>query len=160
MEGATPTLNWVGARAFRQGLLEAAAAGFGAAGRDGVCFRLETVRQRVERRRFAQTAGQRLREQPVRKPRVPGEQRAVEIRPDRPADATPLVAALAVVPESGDHAAERLGARIESSSAGVVLEAGERPLAARRELALEQHVACHPPLARDPLALDPADPRK
>src|SRR6266511_6494919 len=48
------------------GSLESAAAGFGAAGGDGVRFRLEAVRQRVERGRFAEAAGQRLCEKPVR----------------------------------------------------------------------------------------------
>ena len=57
----------------------------------------------------------------------------------------------AVVAEARDHAAERLGAVVEERSPGVVLEARERLAGRRVELALEQHVADHPPLAGDRL---------
>ena len=75
----------------------------------------------------------------------------MQIRPDRAPEPAPLVAALPVVPEACDDSAERLGARVEASPARVVLEAGDRTRVARIELALEEHVADHPPLARDGL---------
>ena len=71
--------------------------------------------------------------------------------------AAALEAALAVVAEAGDDAAERLGAGVEPRAAGVVLEARERAALARLELALEQHVADHPPLAGDRLERQQAD---
>src|SRR5262245_10502318 len=88
-------------------------------------------------------------EKPVRQPRVARQQRPVEIRPHRGADACALVAALAVVPEPRYDSAERLRAIVEPRDPGVVLEARERPPNARLELALEQAVADHPALARD-----------
>ena len=89
---------------------------------------LELVGQRLElaapRRRSVR---ERLREQPVGEPRVARQERPVEVRADRAAGAAALEAALAVVAEAGDDAAERLGAGVEPRAAGVVLEAGERP---------------------------------
>ena len=64
------------------------------------------------------------------------------------AEPAALEAALAVVAEPEDHAAERLRAGIEQRAAGVVLEAGDRPPLARLELGVEQHVSDHPPVAR------------
>ena len=58
----------------------------------------------------------------------------------------PLVA---VVAEAGDHTAERLRALVEDRPAGMVLEARHRLAPPGVELALEQDVADHPPLARD-----------
>ena len=67
---------------------------------------------------------------------------------------------LAVVAESGDDAAERLGARVEERAARVVLEAGQRAPLAGLELALEQDVADHPPLAGDRVQRKQADARQ
>ena len=72
-------------------------------------------------------------------------------------DAAALQAALAVVPEPGDDAAERLRAGVEARPAGVVLEARERAPHAGLELALEQDVADHPPLAGDRLEREEPD---
>ena len=83
----------------------------------------------------------------------------MQVRPDRAADADALVARLAVVPEAGDDAPERLRARIEPRPAGVVLEAGDRPSLTRDELALEQDVADHPLLAGEGLVREEADAR-
>src|SRR5262249_22748142 len=82
-----------------------------------------------------------------REPRVPGQERAVQVRPVDAAGAAALVAGLAVVPEAGEHAPERLCALVEVRPAGVVLEAGDRPA---RPSALEEDVADHAPLAADP----------
>ena len=62
---------------------------------------------------------------------------------------TPSKPLCAVVPEPRDHAAQRLGAVVEARDARVVLEAGQRPPHARLELALQQAVADHPPVARN-----------
>ena len=59
---------------------------------------------------------ERLREQPVGEPRVAREERAVQVRADRAPDAAALEAALAVVPEARDDAAERLRARRRAAS--------------------------------------------
>ena len=75
----------------------------------------------------------------------------------RPSSAA-LEAALAVVSEAGDDAAERLGAGVEPRAAGMVLEA-PRCAHAGLELGLEQHVADHPPLARDRLEREEPDAR-
>ena len=77
--------------------------------------------------------------------------------PTRAADAAALEARLAVVAEARDDAAERLAPGVEARAAGVVLEAGERPALAGLELALEQDVADHPPLARDRLVREEPD---
>ena len=71
----------------------------------------------------------------------------MEIRPDDPAGAATLEAALTVVSEARHHTAERLGAVFEDRPPRVVLESGDRPTVARLELALEQHVTDHPPVA-------------
>jgi protein involved in temperature-dependent protein secretion len=68
---------------------------------------LELVPERVKLRRLARTVRQRLRQQPVRQPRVSGEQWPVEVGPDHAARAAALVAALSVVAEAGEHATER-----------------------------------------------------
>ena len=81
----------------------------------------------------------------------------MQVGADRPPDPDALVAGLTVVPEAGDDAAERLGARVEPRPAGVVLEAGDRPALSWDELGLEQDVADHPPLAGDGLVREEAD---
>ena len=83
-----------------------APAGDGRAPRVRACPATEQARAA---RRFG--ARQRLREQPVGEPRVPRQQRTVEVRADRAADAAPLEAGLAVVPEPVEDAAERRRAR-------------------------------------------------
>src|SRR5205085_12052133 len=132
------------------GSLEAAAAVAGSLRGDAMGLGLQLVSQPVEARnlRRARAVGERLRQQPVREPRVPRQERAVEVRADDPAGPAALVAALAVVAEARDDAAERLGAGIEVGPARVVLEARKRSLLARLQLALQQHVADHPPVAR------------
>ena len=75
------------------------------------------------------------------------------------AGAAALEAALAVVPEAGEHASERLGAGVEARASRVVLEARQRPLLAGLELALDQHVADHAALARDGLEREEPDAR-
>ena len=115
--------------------------------------------ERLELRRLAAGAMRdRLREQPVGEPRVARQQRPVEIRADRAAGAAALEAALAVVAEAGDDAAERLGARIEQRPAAWFSKPASVAVA-RLELALEQHVADHPPLARDRLERQQPDAR-
>ena len=68
---------------------------------------------------------ERLSEQPVGQPRVPRKQRAVEVRPDRPAEPAAFEPRRAVVAESEDDAPERRCARVEQRPPRVVLEAGE-----------------------------------
>ena len=112
--------------------------------------------QRVELRRLAaRRVRERLRQQPVREPRVPRQQRPVEVRADGAADAAALEAALAVVAEAVHDAAERQRALVEQRAAGVVLESGERPAG---PLAVEQDVADHAALARDRVEREEADP--
>src|SRR5436190_16733124 len=103
--------------------------------------------------------GDRLRQEPVGKPRVAGQERTVEVRPDRAADTTALIAARAVVAEPGHDAAERLGALVEDRPAGVVLEARERLPPAGLQLALEEHVPDHAPRACDRVEREQADAR-
>src|SRR5262249_26835197 len=91
---------------------------------------------------------QRLRQEPIREPGVPGQQRPMQVRPDGAPHATPLLAAPTVVSEPGDDATERRRARVEMRTTRMVLEAGERPRHAGLELALEQNVPDHPSLAR------------
>src|SRR3954464_3902905 len=81
----------------------------------------------------------------------------MQVCPDRPACATALVAALAVVAEAGDDSAQGLGALLEDRPPGMVLEAGERPLRARLQLALEQHGADHPARSRNGVERQQAD---
>ena len=84
----------------------------------------------------------------------------MQVRAERAAGAAALVAALAVVAEAGHDAAERLGTLVEQRAARVVLEAGERAPLAGLELALEQDVADHPPLAGDRVQREQADARQ
>ena len=73
----------------------------------------------------------------------------MQVGADRLAQAAALEAALAVVSETVHHSPERDGAGIEPGAAAVVLEADQRVLPAGLELALDQHVADHAPLAGD-----------
>ena len=98
-----------------------------------------------------------LGEQPVGEPGVAGQKRAVEVGADHAPGAAALEAALAVVAEACEHTSERLGARIEVRAPGMILEAGDRPLLTRLELALDQDVADHAPLAGDSLEREQAD---
>src|SRR5262249_34515907 len=107
----------------------------------------------------ARPMGCSLSQQPVGEPRVAREQRPVEIGADRAADAAALAAALAIVPETGDDASERLGTLVEHRPPGMVLEPPERLLLAR-ERALEQPVADHPPVARVGLQREPRRARE
>ena len=94
--------------------------------------RLEDVVERLQLRWVAtRCVSQSLRQEPVGQPRVPGQEWAVEVRPDGPPDAAALGARLAVVAESRDNPAERLRARVEPRPADVVLEPRKRPLAPR-----------------------------
>src|SRR5205085_8092243 len=140
------------------GSLEAAAAVAGSLRGDAMGLGLQLVSQPVEARnlRRARAVRERLREQPVREPRVARQERAVQVRPHDPAGPAALVAALAVVAEARDDAAERLGARVQVRPAGVVLEARECPFVARLTLALQQPVAGHPAVARDRLEREDA----
>ena len=83
----------------------------------------------------------------------------MQVRPDRPSDAAALEPALAVVPEPGDDAPERHRIRVEPRPAGVVLEPGDRPPFPGVELALDEDVADHPPVAGDRLVREQADAR-
>ena len=113
---------------------EAAAARAGAPAATSCASRLQLVRERLELGRLAaRRVGERLREQPVREPRVARQQRAVQVRPDRAPDAAALEPALAVVAEAVDDAAERQRAVVEVRAAGVVLEARERPRPAQSQ---------------------------
>src|SRR5919201_5182564 len=118
---------------------EAAAARSGPSCCHLVRLGLELVGERVEAgRRVARAVGDRLRQEPVREPRVSGEQWAVQVRANGTADAATFVAALAVVPEAGDDTAQRVRLLIQARAAGVVLEAGKRATLAGLQLALEQ----------------------
>src|SRR5437899_1153856 len=129
-------------------LSETAAAGAGTFRGDRVRPRFQLVRQRRKLRRIpARPVGERLPEQPVGEPGVSRQERTVEVRADGSADPRSLVAALTVVAEAGDHAAERLGPRVEARTAHMVLEPGEGATHTRLELALEEDVADHAPLA-------------
>src|SRR5262249_17252224 len=128
---------------------------------DGVGLPFELVGERLQVRRLAAEAvRERLGEQPVRQARVAGEERAVEVGPDHATDPAALVAALAVVPEAGDDASERFCAVLEHGPPGMVLETGERPLDPGLQLAREQDVADHPPLAGDGVERQQADARQ
>src|SRR5205085_12612695 len=87
-------------------------------------------------------------------------QRPVQVRPDSAPDTATFEAALAVVAEAGNDAAERLRSPVEMRAAGVVLEAGEHPPDPGFELALEQDVADHAPLTGDRLEREEADARE
>src|SRR4029079_6463726 len=94
-------------------------------------------------------------------PRIAREQRAVEVRPDRPTDPASLEPRRAVIAVAGHAAPERLGAVVEDRPAGMVLEAGDRASATLRQRALQEDVADHPRVARyrlvgeEPDALQP-----
>src|SRR5713226_3904317 len=120
-------------------LSETAAAGAGTFRGDRVRSRFQRVRQRRKLRRIPA--------RPVGEPGVSRQERTVEVRADGSADPRSLVAALTVVAEAGDHAAERLGPRVEARTAHMVLEPGEGATHTSLELALEQDVADHAPLA-------------
>src|SRR4029453_2434624 len=140
--------------------LAPAAAGTGPRCGNGVRLGLEAVVNRWKiLRRSARSMRQRLSEQPGGEPRVPGEERSVQIRPDRAADATALVPAFAVVPEPGEDPAERLRAHVQHRAAGVVFEPGQGSHPPRLELALEQHVADHPSLPGDGVMREEPDAR-
>ena len=97
----------------------------------------ELVGERVELRRLAVAIREGLCEQPVGEPGIPGQKRAVEVRAQGTPDAATLSAALAVIPEPGHDAAERLGTRIQVRAAGVVFEARQCAVHTGLELALE-----------------------
>ena len=82
----------------------------------------------------------------------------MEIRPDGRLDPGTLQAVLAVVPEACDDPAQGLGAGVQMSSARMVLEAGKRPPIPGLELAFEQDVADHAPLAGDRVVWEEPDP--
>jgi hypothetical protein len=64
---------------------------------------LEDVAQRLELCGIAAAAvGERLTEEPVGQPRVPRQERPVQVRPDRASDPAALEAALAIIAEPGD----------------------------------------------------------
>src|SRR5688572_10473942 len=106
--------------------LEAPPAPVGAHGGDLVGVALEVVGQGFERGRLPEAVAQGLREQPVGEPRVPRQQRPVEVRPDGAAEAAALEAVLAIVAEACYDAAERVCTLVEERPARVVLEARER----------------------------------
>src|SRR5205823_8157726 len=115
--------------------LTAAAARLGPTSGDGVRLQLVVVRKGIELRRLTQTMRERLREQPVGKPRIARQERPVQIGAHGPTDAAALPTALAVVAEACDDApeGERLG--IEARSPRVVLEARQRLTVTRLQLA-------------------------
>ena len=116
--------------------------------RNGVRACLEPVGQRLQLRRLStRRVPQGLGQQPVSQPGIAGEQRTVEIGADRAPDPDAFIPGLTVVSEPGDDAAERLCTRIEPSSARVVLKTRDGPALPGHELAFEQDVADHPPLA-------------
>src|SRR5437868_307779 len=124
---------WVGVRHSAT----TAAAGFRPLGRDRMGLGFELAGERLERRRLAVTMRERLRQQPIGEPGIPGEERPMEVRAERTPDATALPATLAVVAEPGYHAAERLRTRVEASATRAVLEASQRTAQAGRKLARE-----------------------
>src|SRR6266568_131419 len=84
-------------RAWPARRLEAPAADARALGRDRVRFALELVRQGVEFGRLASCCvRERLREQPVREPGIPRQERSVQIRADRTSEPAAFESALAV----------------------------------------------------------------
>src|SRR5881409_482428 len=105
--------------------------------RDGMCLELEVVGQRVESRWLAAPPGDGLSQQPVRKPRIAGQKRPVQVRAAGSAGAAAFVSALAVVAEPRDDAAQRLGALVQIRAARVVLEACKRPALPGLQLARE-----------------------
>src|SRR5262249_56352674 len=104
--------------------LEATAACARPGGGDGVRLGFERVVQRLELGRLAPGAvRQRLGEQPIREPRIAGEERSVEVGADRTVDPAALEPAPAVVGEGGDHPAARPGAPVQNRPAAVIRDA-------------------------------------
>ncbi len=124
-----------------------------------MCAALELVRQRLEWGSLAAAEPVRecLREQPVGEPGIARQERPVEIGADDAPGAAALEAAFAVVAEAREHPSERLGTGVEVRTAGMVLEAGDRPPLSGLELALDQDVADHAALAGDGLQRKQAD---
>jgi hypothetical protein len=120
-------------------------------------FSFQFVLERLQGRDLIDAVAECLREQPVSEPRISREERPVEIRPDGATNAAAFPAALAVVAEAGDNAAERLGAFVEARPAGMVLESRQRPALTGLELALQQHVADHPRIPCDRLVREEPD---
>src|SRR5262245_24113767 len=108
-------------------------------------FAFEVVRELAELRRLSEAVLECPLEEPVGEPRVPRQERAVEVRPDRRPQPAALEAALAVVAEAGEHTAERRGVRVEPRDARMVLEAGHGTPLAFHEVALDQAIADHAP---------------
>src|SRR5712691_6655536 len=80
---------------------EASSAAPGPPGRNGVRLAFELVRKRVELRGLlVGRVRERLGDEPVREPRVPRQQRAVEVRSDGAPESAALVAAFTVVAET------------------------------------------------------------
>src|SRR5580765_54869 len=128
---------------------ETAAACARARRRDLVRLHFELVGQRFELGRLASGGvSERLREEPVREPRVARQQRTVQIGADRSTHATALEAALAVVAEAVDDTPER------QRPPGMILEPRER---ATCPVAVEQHIADHPALPGDRVEREEAD---
>src|SRR6266849_4135729 len=141
-------------------LSETAATGTGTFRGHRVRSGFQLVRQRRKLGRLAAgPVGERLREQPVGEPWVARQERTVEVRTDGSADPRSLIAALTVVAEAGDHAAERLGPGVEAGTADVILEPGEGATHARLELAFDEDVADHAPLAGHGLERQQTSPR-
>jgi hypothetical protein len=87
--------------------------------------------------------GERVRDEPVCKPGISRQERPVEVGSDRPPDPAPFEPRLAVVPESEDDPAQRLGPRLEDRSPSMVLETSELVPISRLELAVEENVSDH-----------------
>src|SRR5580765_847699 len=134
---------------------ETAAACARARRRDLVRLHFELVGQRFELGRLASGGvSERLREEPVREPRVARQQRTVQIGADRSTHATALEAALAVVAQAVDDTPERERSLVEPRPPGMILEPSER---ATCPVAVEQHIADHPALAGDRVEREEAD---
>src|ERR1700691_594475 len=93
---------------------------------------LQIVRERAQ---LARPHVQRDGYQPVREPRVLGQQRPVQIGADRAALPRPLLTRAPIVAVTSDHAPKRAGLRAEMGAPAVVLEAGQD---SRRGLGLER----------------------
>ena len=121
---------------------------------------LELVRQRRELR-VAARVRERVGEHAVGEPRVARQQRAVQVRAVRLPVAAALEAGLAVVPEAGDDAAERLCARRRGSCGrrGSRTRRASRPprrtRAARRRSSASCRRSCAAAAARFPAAPRP-----
>ena len=120
-------------------------------------LQLELVVERLEGGRLAQLVRGGFGEDPVGEPRIAREEGTVEVRADHAPRSAALEAALPVVAEAGQNAAERLGARVQVRPSGVILEAGQR---LPGPLALEENVSDHPPLAGDGVEREEAAARQ